>query len=106
MFDAGRADGLHLDGIIKRTHCFETRIICKLLRSPDYIGRRCSKKDPIKYKKNKAIIRLIDKIRYRNCGSRHSCTDGNTSPNSDDTSSVFTHEEHLECNEHHSSASV
>jgi len=102
MFDAGRADGLHIDGIIKRTHCFETRIICKLLRSPDYIGRRCSTKDPVKYKKNKAIIKLIDKIRYRKCVSKHSCGGGNT----DDHSSVCTHEEHLEGDQPDSSGSV
>ena len=65
MLDGGHAR--EKDENIKHIPCFEKGIICKLLKSPHYLGRRysCKNGDIEKYRKNKRIIKLIDKIRYR-----------------------------------------
>jgi len=66
MFDAGnaRSDTLS-ESHIKHVHCFESKVICKLIQSKDYIGRgHVSKLNPTVYIKNKKICDLIDKLRY------------------------------------------
>ena len=70
MLDAGKAKDKQRDPHIKHVTHFEPRVICKLLNSPDYLGRSYSRshKDPTKYIKNKQICNLIDEIRY-NTGS-------------------------------------
>jgi hypothetical protein len=71
MLDGGRAKEIKSDQNIKHITHFESKIICKLINSPDYLGRAysCKRKDPEKYIKNKQICRLIDEIRY-NTGSK------------------------------------
>jgi hypothetical protein len=69
MLDAGGAKEMYPiykeDCHIKHIDCFEKRIICKLLNSPNYYGRGYSDfRDPERYKKNLQICRLIDEIRY------------------------------------------
>lgn len=79
MLDAGRAKKHTRDPHIKHITDFEPRAICKLLNSPDYIGRSYSRKhtNPEKYIKNKQICKLIDDIRYqtglkrKDCRSKH-----------------------------------
>lgn len=67
MLDAGRARKERKDPHIKHFTDFESIEICKLLNSPDYIGRSYSRKhtNPEKYIKNKQICKLIDDIRYQ-----------------------------------------
>jgi len=69
MLDAGKAKEERKDPNIKHITHFESRVICKLLNSPDYLGRGYSQshKDPTKYIKNKQICDLIDEIRYNTC---------------------------------------
>jgi hypothetical protein len=71
MLDGGKAKDKQRDPNIKHVTHFEPRVICKLLNSPDYLGRAYSRvhKDPTKYIKNKQICDLIDEIRY-NTGSK------------------------------------
>lgn len=79
MLDAGRAKKERRDPHIKHVTDFEPRAICKLLNSPDYLGRAYSRKhtNPEKYIKNKQICKLIDNIRYgtgskeKDCSSNH-----------------------------------
>lgn len=72
MLDGGHAR--EKDEHIKHIPCFEKGVICRLLKSPHYLGRRYLHKceDIEKYKKNKRIIKLIDKIRYKS-GSSDTC---------------------------------
>ena len=79
MLDAGRAKREKKDPHIKHFTDFEPISICKLLNSPDYIGRSYSRKhtNPEKYIKNKQICKLIDDIRYqtglngKDCRNKH-----------------------------------
>lgn len=66
MFDAGNARSDTLGEChIKHVHCFESKVICKLIQSKHYVGRGCvSKLKPTEYIKNKKICDLIDKLRY------------------------------------------
>jgi len=48
----------------KQSRSFEYKVIDKLLRSKDYLGRDASIKDPEACLKNKRICKLIDRIRY------------------------------------------
>jgi hypothetical protein len=72
MLDAGPAKDNCDDKNIKHFTDFESIIICKLIESPHYIGRGylCKNDNSEKYKKNKQICKLIDKIRYK-CCSKH-----------------------------------
>ena len=67
MLDGGKAKETKSDPNIKHINHFESKIICRLLNSPHYLGRAysCKRKDPEKYIKNKQICRLIDEIRYK-----------------------------------------
>jgi len=71
MLDAGSAKHNEYDEHIKHIPHIESRIICRLINSPYYLGRTysCVRRDPEKYIKNKQICKLIDEIRY-GCGSR------------------------------------
>jgi hypothetical protein len=79
MLDAGRAKKQTRDPHIKHITHFEPTSICKLLNSPDYLGRAysCKHKNPEKYIKNKQICKLIDDIRYqtglngKDCRNKH-----------------------------------
>lgn len=66
---------------IKHYTDFESKIICKLISSPYYIGRAASRKcySPEVYLKNKRLCKLIDKLRY---GGGHRCLhlDGGNAP--------------------------
>ena len=52
---------------IKHYTDFESKIICKLISSPYYIGRGASRKcySPEVYLKNKRLCKLIDILRYK-----------------------------------------
>jgi hypothetical protein len=69
MLDAGCAENKEIDEHIKNISHIESKIICKLINSPHYLGRTysCVRRDPDKYIKNKQICNLIDEIRY-GCG--------------------------------------
>ena len=62
---------------IKHYTEFESKLICKLISSPYYIGRGASCKcyTPDLYLKNKRLCKLIDILRYkkirRGCGCSH-----------------------------------
>lgn len=66
MLDAGRAKKERKDPTIKHYSYFESEEICKLINSPDYLGRGYvgKNKDAEKYIKNKRICKLIDELRY------------------------------------------
>jgi hypothetical protein len=66
MLDAGRAKKERKDQTIKHYSYFESEEICKLINSPDYLGRGYvgRNKDAEKYIKNKRICKLIDELRY------------------------------------------
>jgi len=66
MLDAGCAKNKESDEHIIHVSHIESRIVCKLINSPDYLGRTysCVGRDPDKYIKNKQICNLIDEIRY------------------------------------------
>ena len=69
MLDAGSAKHNDYDEHFKQNSHIESRIICRLINSPDYLGRTysCLRRYPEKYIKNKQICKLIDEIRY-GCG--------------------------------------
>ena len=60
MLDAGSAKHTDYDEHFKQNSHIESRIICRLINSPDYLGRTysCVGRDPDKYIKNKQIYFL------------------------------------------------
>jgi len=53
-----------MTGYIQQKRSFEYKIIGKLLRSKEYLGRNIHTSESEAYLKNKKICNLIDKIRY------------------------------------------
>lgn len=67
MLDGGNASVDYKDPHIQHIKPFENAIICKLLNSPNYLGRAyCDIRDSGKFIKNRQICKLIDEIRYKN----------------------------------------
>jgi hypothetical protein len=67
MLDGGNATIDYKDPHIQHVKHFEKSIICKLLNSPNYLGRAyCDTRDSDKFIKNRQICKLIDEIRYKN----------------------------------------
>ena len=65
---------------IKHYTDFESKIICKLISSPYYIGRAASRKcySPEVYLKNKRLCKLIDILRYKKIKRGCVCLDHTT----------------------------